>query len=140
MQQISNVFIKSSAPGPLACLSLCRGASNMLGPVPNAHNGFKSFFCSVNFCTNCFCVPLSQICLIASAAIAITRKCELESTRLTTHRISCSTGPHVHVEVFNLPKWAKLGKTGFSNLLESLELGPGSWELFQMILYPPPGL
>jgi hypothetical protein len=27
-----------------------------------------------------------------------------------------------------LPTWAKLGGTGFSNLLTSLEIGAGSWE------------
>ena len=35
----------------------------------------------------------------------------------------------MRLEVFNLPTWAELGRVEFSNLLVSLEIGAGSWEL-----------
>ena len=33
------------------------------------------------------------------------------------------------IEVFIFTTWVMLGNAGLSNLLASLELGPGSWEL-----------
>ena len=43
--------------------------------------------------------------------------------------IPMHTIEQVIVEVINLHTWYTSGRTGFSKLLASLELGPGSWEL-----------